>query len=90
MENIDFWVDFVAENSNKLQKLGLEGKKSVEPSMCSHCRIFKISIMKMWIIKNVITPRPTAQGTLVSNNNKKSLLFSFPKGLFSLVVVFHC
>ncbi len=28
MEDIDFWVDFVAENSNKLQKLGLEGKFS--------------------------------------------------------------
>ncbi len=26
MEDIDFIVDFVAENSNKLQKLGLEGK----------------------------------------------------------------
>ncbi len=42
MEDIDFLVDFVTENSNKLQKLGLEGNKikSVEPSinqsMCSH------------------------------------------------------
>ncbi len=26
MEDIDFWVDFVAENSNKLQKMGLKGK----------------------------------------------------------------
>ncbi len=26
MEDIDFIVDFVVENSNKLQKLGLEGK----------------------------------------------------------------
>jgi len=26
VEVIDFFVDFVAENSNKLQKLGLEGK----------------------------------------------------------------
>ncbi len=26
MEDIDFLVDFVVENSNKLQKLGLEGK----------------------------------------------------------------
>ncbi len=34
MEDIDFLVDFVAGNSNKLQKLGLE--KSVELSMCSH------------------------------------------------------
>jgi hypothetical protein len=28
MEDIDFWVDFVARNSNKLQNLGLEGKIS--------------------------------------------------------------
>ncbi len=28
MEDIDFWMDFVAGNSNKLQKLGLEGKIS--------------------------------------------------------------
>jgi hypothetical protein len=28
VEDIDFWVDFVAGNSNKLQKLGLEGKIS--------------------------------------------------------------
>ncbi len=33
MEDIDFWVDFVAKNSNKLQKLGLEGKISW---VCSH------------------------------------------------------
>ncbi len=26
MKDIDFWVDFVAGNSNKLQKLSLEGK----------------------------------------------------------------
>ncbi len=28
MEDIDFWMDFIAGNSNKLQKLGLEGKIS--------------------------------------------------------------
>jgi len=28
VEDIDFGVDFVAENSTKLQKLGLEGKIS--------------------------------------------------------------
>ncbi len=28
MEDIYFWVDFVAGKSNKLQKLGLEGKIS--------------------------------------------------------------
>jgi hypothetical protein len=26
MEDNEFWVDFVVGNSNKLQKLGLEGK----------------------------------------------------------------
>jgi hypothetical protein len=28
VENIDFGMDFVAENSNKLQKLSLEGKSN--------------------------------------------------------------
>jgi len=28
VEDIDFWVNFVAENSKKLQQLGLEGKIS--------------------------------------------------------------
>jgi hypothetical protein len=28
---IDFSIDFVAENSNKLQKLGLEGKNQLNP-----------------------------------------------------------
>jgi hypothetical protein len=37
VEDIQFLVDFVAENPNKLQKLGLE--QSVERSMCSHCQI---------------------------------------------------
>jgi len=35
VEDAGFWVDLVARNSNKLQKLDLEGK-SVETSMCSH------------------------------------------------------
>jgi hypothetical protein len=26
VEDIDFWMDFVVKNSNKLQKLSLEGK----------------------------------------------------------------
>jgi len=29
VEDIDFLVDFITENSNKLQKLGLEGKKKI-------------------------------------------------------------
>jgi len=32
------WV-LLVENSNKLQKIGFGMKKSVEPSMCSHCWI---------------------------------------------------
>ncbi len=35
VKDIDFWEDFVFGNSNKLQKLGLEGKL-VEPSRCLH------------------------------------------------------
>ncbi len=34
-----FWVYFVARNLNKLQYLGLERKKSVQCSICSHCQI---------------------------------------------------
>jgi hypothetical protein len=64
MKNIVFWVNFVAENSNKLQKLGWK-EKAGEPSMCSHCRIKKISILKMWKMKNVFTLGPTAHATLV-------------------------
>ncbi len=65
MKNIDFWVDFVAENSTELQKLGLVREKSVEPLMCSHCRIYKFENLKMWKIKNVFTLGPMAQATLV-------------------------
>jgi hypothetical protein len=32
---IDFLIDFVAENSNKLQKLGLEGNNQSSPQ-CVH------------------------------------------------------
>jgi hypothetical protein len=35
-------VNFVAENLNKLQKLGLE-RKTVEPSMCSHLEVGAIA-----------------------------------------------
>ncbi len=35
MEDIEFWVDFVARNSNKLQKLGLGGKINWAPK-CVH------------------------------------------------------
>jgi len=36
VEDIDFGVDFVGGNSNKLQKIEFGPKKSVEPLMCSH------------------------------------------------------
>ncbi len=29
MEDIDFLVDFITENSHKLQKLGLEGENKI-------------------------------------------------------------
>jgi hypothetical protein len=35
VEDIDFGVDFVAEISNKLQKLGLEGKISWALNVCT-------------------------------------------------------
>jgi hypothetical protein len=33
MEDIEFWMNFVVENSNKLQQICLEGKMSW---VCSH------------------------------------------------------
>jgi len=68
VENIDFWVDFVAEHSNKLQKLGLEGKNQLSP-WCVHIVAFLKSHYENVNNKNVFTPRPTAQGTLVSKKN---------------------
>ncbi len=35
VKDINFLVDFVAGNSNKFTKIGLEGKKN-QASMCSH------------------------------------------------------
>jgi hypothetical protein len=52
-------VDFVAGNSKKLQKLGLEGKSSRAVNvftMCSQC-------LKMWKVKNMFTLGPTAKAT---------------------------
>ncbi len=42
-------------------------EKSDEASMCSHCWIFKFSILKMWKLKNVFTLGPMTQATLVYN-----------------------
>ncbi len=36
MEDIHFLMDFVAENSNKLQKIGFERKNQLNPQMCLH------------------------------------------------------
>jgi hypothetical protein len=58
VEDIDFWVNFVAENSNKLQKLGLEGKISWA------LNVFYI----LFFIENVFTLGPMAQATLVFMN----------------------
>jgi hypothetical protein len=58
-----YWVDFVARNSNKLQKLGLEGKISWALIVFTILDL-EFSIMKMWKIKNVFTLGPTAQATL--------------------------
>jgi hypothetical protein len=56
-------MDFVVGNSNKLQ--GFEGKINWT-SMCSHCQIYKFSILKMWKIKNVFTLGPMTQAILIT------------------------
>ncbi len=35
MQDIDFWMDFVAGNSNKLQKIGFGRKNQLSPQ-CVH------------------------------------------------------
>jgi hypothetical protein len=68
VKDIDFGVDFVGGNSNKLQKNWVWKGKSVEPSMCSHCQINKFSFQKIVHIYifngNVFTLVPTMQATL--------------------------
>jgi len=65
MEDIDFKVDFVAENSNKLQKLGLEGKFSWA------LNVFTLLNLEIFNFENVRNKKcvhtgPTAQATLVN------------------------
>jgi hypothetical protein len=48
-------------------------KKSIEPSMCSHCQNFQFSIPKMWKIKNVFTFGPTTHATLISMKDDGSM-----------------
>jgi hypothetical protein len=47
VEDIDSRVDFVVGNSNKLQKLGLEGKTQLSPPLSSYCQNLEIFNLKM-------------------------------------------
>jgi hypothetical protein len=64
VEDIDFRVNFVAENSNKLQKLG---------SQCVHIAEFRKFQNLDVKIMNVFTLGPTAQATLVIATNHEVL-----------------
>jgi hypothetical protein len=62
-------------------------EKSVERSMCSHCRIWKFSILKIWRIKNVFTLEPMGQATWVPMATRRSdvfILFARGVGKFPL------
>ncbi len=49
MEDIDFGVDFLlVKIQTNLHKNCVWKEKSVEPSMCPHWQIKRISILKMW------------------------------------------
>ncbi len=58
-------MDFVAENSNKLQKLGLEGKFSWALNMFTWLNL-EIFNSEMQEIKHVFTLGTTAQATLIN------------------------
>jgi hypothetical protein len=53
------WILFLEIQINCKNWVGKE--KSVEPSKCSHCRILKFSILKLWKIMNMFTLGPPAQ-----------------------------
>jgi hypothetical protein len=55
VEDIDFKVDFIAENSNKLRKFGFGSKNQLSLNF-----FIKKSILKMQKIKNVFTLGPRA------------------------------
>ncbi len=61
-------MDFVAENSNKLQKLGLEGKFSwaLNKFTLLNLEIFNSEMQEMQEIKHVFTLGTTAQATLIN------------------------
>jgi hypothetical protein len=68
VEDIDFWMNFVVVNSKKLQKWVWK-ETSIEPSMCSQCRISNFSIPKMWKLINVFTLGPITLATLLLNHS---------------------
>ncbi len=77
MEDIEFWVDgFCLLEIQSNCKNWVWKEKAVELSMYSHGQIYKISILKMWKIKNVFTLGPTAQATLGLNltNSMKNIV----------------
>ncbi len=49
MEDIDFWVDFVARNSNKLQKVGFWKEKSVGVTL----NVFTLPTLEIFNSENV-------------------------------------
>ncbi len=62
-------------------------EKSVERSMCSHFRILKHSILKIWRRKNVFTLEPMGHATRVPMTIRRSdvfILFARGVGKFSL------
>jgi hypothetical protein len=43
----------------QIAEIGFGRKNQLSPQLCSHCHIYKFSILKMWKIKNAFTLRPT-------------------------------
>ncbi len=70
MEDIDFWMDFYVGNSNKLQKLGLEGKISWALD------VFTLSNLKFFNFKNVknenVWVHTWGNNTSYANENDKN------------------
>ncbi len=65
MEDIVFWVNFVATNSKNLQKLGLEGKLSWTFNVFT-LPFLSFPILKMCKIKKMFTFGLTTHVTLVN------------------------
>jgi hypothetical protein len=60
MKNIAFWVNFVPENSKKLQKLGLEGKIRWALNVCTLPNLKKFNFEN---VKNEECVHTQANGT---------------------------